>query len=68
MERMTLRDYAIQEGITMGTAYRRLWEGRVGATKFYGRWLIEAKDVRARSAVPEAPRSDRETNSALLAK
>lgn len=40
MEGITLRDYAIQEGITMGTAYRRLWEGRVQATKFYGRWVI----------------------------
>jgi hypothetical protein len=40
MEGMTVRDYAIQKRITMGTAYRRLWEGRVRAKKFLGRWLI----------------------------
>jgi hypothetical protein len=40
MKGMTVRDYAIQQGITIGTAYRRLWEGHVHATKFYGRWVI----------------------------
>jgi hypothetical protein len=64
MEGMTVRDYAIQQGITIGTAYRRLWEGHVHATKFYGRWLIEPEeDVRAHSAAPEALRSDRAKNS-----
>ena len=65
MEGMTLRDYALQEGITMGTAYRRLWEGRVRATKFYGRWLIDPEGVHEHSAGPEALRSDHVKNSAL---
>jgi hypothetical protein len=68
MEGMTVRDYATQEGITLGTAYRRLWEGRLNASKFDGRWLIEPEGVRAHPAVPEAPRSHRATNSTLLAK
>jgi hypothetical protein len=40
MERMTVREYAAKEGITLGTAYRRIWEGQVRAEQFYGRWLI----------------------------
>ena len=40
MNAISLRDYAAKEGISLGTAYRRLWEGRVSATKCDGRWLI----------------------------
>jgi hypothetical protein len=37
---LTVREYAAKEGITLGTAYRRIWEGQVKAEQFYGRWLI----------------------------
>jgi hypothetical protein len=40
MQSMTVREYAAKEGITIGTAYRRIWEGQVKAEQFYGRWLI----------------------------
>ncbi len=41
---MTVREYAAKEGITLGTAYRRIWEGQVKAEQLYGRWLISPKD------------------------
>jgi hypothetical protein len=37
---MTLREYAAREKITLQTAYRRIWDGRVNARQLYGRWLI----------------------------
>jgi hypothetical protein len=40
MERITVRQYAVKEGVTLGTAYRRIWEGQIKAEQFYGRWLI----------------------------
>ena len=39
-EELTLREYAAREKISLQTAYRRIWEGRVTARQFYGRWLI----------------------------
>jgi hypothetical protein len=39
-ESLTVREYAKKEGITLGTAYRRIWEGHVSARQVYGRWLI----------------------------
>lgn len=42
MDAISVRDYAIKEGISLGTAYRRLWEGRVRARKRDGRWRISA--------------------------
>jgi hypothetical protein len=38
---LTLRQYATQEKISLGTAYRRIWEGKVSAKQILGRWLIE---------------------------
>jgi len=40
MKSMSVRSYAIKEGVSLGTVYRRLWEGRIDATKRDGRWLI----------------------------
>lgn len=40
MKGMTVREYALKEGITLGTAYRRIWEGSVKAEQLLGRWLI----------------------------
>jgi hypothetical protein len=40
MEAMTVREYAAREGISIGAAYRRCWEGRANARQLYGRWLI----------------------------
>jgi hypothetical protein len=37
---LTVREYATREGITLGTAYRRIWAGQVYAQQFFGRWLI----------------------------
>lgn len=39
---LTVREYARQEGITIQTAYRRIWDGQVSATQYLGRWLISA--------------------------
>jgi hypothetical protein len=56
MEEMTVREYAAREGISIGAAYRRVWEGRVNAKQLYGRWLItpdviapEKHDVKAQA-------------------
>lgn len=38
--KLTLREYAKQEGITIQSAYRRIWDGRVEAERVLGRWLI----------------------------
>jgi hypothetical protein len=38
---MTVRQYAAREGITLGTAYRRVWAGQVNASQFFGRWVIQ---------------------------
>jgi len=40
MDGITVREYAAKKRITLGTVYRRIWEGNVSATKLYGRWLI----------------------------
>jgi hypothetical protein len=40
---LTLREYASRERITLGTAYRRIWEGKVHATQVFGRWLISPR-------------------------
>jgi len=40
MKAISVRTYATKEGISLGTVYRRLWEGRVHAIKRDGRWLI----------------------------
>jgi hypothetical protein len=37
---LTVREYAKEEGITIQTVYRRLWEGRIKARQVMGRWLI----------------------------
>jgi len=40
MSGISIREYAENEGISLGTAYRRVWEGRASATKRDGRWVI----------------------------
>jgi hypothetical protein len=40
MNAMTVREYAAKERISLGTAYRRIWEGRVTAHQVLGRWVI----------------------------
>jgi hypothetical protein len=44
MRVMTLREYAQQEGITIGTAYARIWNGKVQAKRVDGRWQITPPD------------------------
>jgi hypothetical protein len=43
-ESLTLREYANREGISLGSAYRRVWEGRVPAKQLLGRWVIEPEN------------------------
>lgn len=51
---LTVREYARQEGITIQTAYRRIWEGQVKAEQFLGRWLISPDQLKAGDAVSAA--------------
>ena len=54
-EPLAVREYAVKEGITLGTAYRRIWEGQVSARQVYGRWLIspnEPEKQDCRESVP----------------
>jgi hypothetical protein len=41
-ETLTLREYARQQGITLQSAYRRIWNGKVPAERLDGRWIISA--------------------------
>jgi len=50
MNAITIRDYARKEGITIGTAYRRVWEGHVRATKVFGRWVIVSEEAAPKDA------------------
>lgn len=52
---MTVRQYAAREGITLGTAYRRVWSGQVKASRFLDRWVIQEVDR------VERPQDDAET-------
>ena len=40
-DEISIRTYARKEEITIGTAYRRVWEGKVPARQDNGRWLIQ---------------------------
>jgi hypothetical protein len=40
MKAMAVREYATKERISLGSAYRRIWEGRVQAHQVLGRWVI----------------------------
>jgi hypothetical protein len=53
---VTVREYATHERISLGTAYRRLWEGRVPAMKRDGCWVVS----------PEAPITTTVQGAALL--
>jgi hypothetical protein len=44
MHFITVREYATKERITLGSAYRRIWEGRVDAQQLLGRWVINPND------------------------
>ncbi len=52
--RLTVREYAAKEGITLGTAYRRIWEGSVKAEQFLGRWLISPDKTKPASETAES--------------
>ncbi len=51
---LTVREYAAREGITLGTAYRRIWEGSVKAEQFLGRWLILPDKAQSASEAAES--------------
>ena len=61
---MTVREYAAREGITLGTVYRRIWEGQVNATQVYGRWLI-SPDLTPCESEKTAPSARNTEGSAL---
>ena len=50
---LTVREYARREGITIQTAYRRIWDGQVPAQQFLGRWLISLVGPGAEHNGPE---------------
>ena len=37
---LTVREHARQQGITLQTTHRRVWDGQVIVRRIYGRWLI----------------------------
>ena len=50
-EPLTVREYAMKEGVPLGTVYRRIWEGQVAARQMYagnglamGRFWSNKKD------------------------
>ena len=51
-KQITVREYALKEGVTLGTVYRRLWAKQIKAEQFYGRWLISPGE-KAEPAVRE---------------
>lgn len=58
MDGISVRDYVTKEGISLGTAYRRLWEGRAHATKCDGRWVVTPRSSRANPGNLESVTSD----------
>ena len=40
VEPMTIRTYAAREEISLGSAYRRVWQNQVDAMKIDGAWQI----------------------------
>jgi len=48
----TIREYAAEQHISLGAAYRRVWEGRVEAQQILGRWLITKATGEAKSTEP----------------
>jgi len=65
---MTVREYAIVERISLGTAYRRLWEGRARGTKVDGQWQILPRTPggAAEAVNPELPRNRKTLEPGLL--
>jgi hypothetical protein len=47
---LTVREYARREGITIQSAYRRIWDDKVEAKQILGRWLVAAPDKEAAGA------------------
>lgn len=43
---VTVRTYAALEQITVESAYRRLWNGRIPAIKINGRWYITYQEAK----------------------
>lgn len=58
---LTLSEYAREQGVTLQTCYRRVWQGQVRAEKVLGRWLIEPPDKEP------APTADRPAQTVGLA-
>jgi hypothetical protein len=60
MDGISVREYAIKEGISLGTAYRRLWEGRAAARKCEGRWVVTPRSSSEDREHPEPTTSNDE--------
>ena len=46
MTTLTVREYAREEGITLQSVYRRIWQSQIQAQRIYGRWLISTQAAR----------------------
>lgn len=52
---LSVREYANQEGITICTAYRRVWQGQVPAEQILGRWFITPPEKKEKSEPAAQP-------------
>lgn len=62
MDSLSVREFALKEKLSLGSVYRRLWQGQLNARKEDGRWVIVASDCRpckADSLQLESERSER---------
>ena len=41
MNRISVREFARLNGLTLETVYRRLWAGKLVGVKVDGKWMIE---------------------------
>lgn len=46
---LSVREYAKQQGITICTAYRRVWQGDVPAEQILGRWFVQPPEGKEES-------------------
>lgn len=54
---LSVRDYALQRGLTLHTVYMKLWGGQLQGVKRDGRWQILLRPDQTRSLVSTSPSS-----------
>lgn len=50
MTGLSVREFALREGLSLGSVYRRLWQGQLNATKVDGRWVISTSHSSSETA------------------